>query len=182
MWALHLRWVVCVFVILLHWLALVFLYLESAPQNAHIIFGQLTHHSFIYLYHKIFIFFSWCAEDRAGFRRSVGLFVYGLPTVDADDCNMEICFNRTLCGPHPDNFTVSLYPPGDSMPIGGFYGSLVKPSKWWIRIRTALVRAAAAAVLCCVCVSLHHTRTDEGNLLLWLCPHDGNAEVQQVLH
>lgn len=108
-------WFVCACVLIVHWLALLFLFLESGPQNYHI---------------------DW--DDRVGLRRSLGLFYYGLPTIDADDCNMETCFNRDWCGSSADDFTISLYPPGESIGIQGLDGTAVIPSKWWIDIRTAL--------------------------------------------
>lgn len=109
-------WLLCACVMLIHWLALLFLFLESGPQNYHI---------------------DW--DDRQGLRRSLGLLYYGLPTVDADDCDMARCFSHDRrCGTSPDDFTIALYPPGAGLAIQGLDGAPVVPSKWWIDTRAAL--------------------------------------------
>jgi len=108
-----------IYFLILHWVLIIFFFFETAPQS-----------------HQLSVF------NKPGFRRTVGLAYYGLlPTLDAAECDMRTCFNRSWCGSSEKDFSISLYPPEAGLAIRAIDDVPIIQSKWWINIKSGLTQS-----------------------------------------
>jgi hypothetical protein len=65
---------------------------ERTPELSHRLGYRYSFFSLLTPFLSLFL--DLFTDDRQGLRRSLGLLYYGLPTVDADDCDMASCFSH----------------------------------------------------------------------------------------